>query len=143
MAVEAAAYHGERMRRHPEDYPPKIRSLIEHGQSVAAPDFAATLQHMNALREEMSSAFVEVWRTFCVPATTGSAPTSETTGNPAFNSPWSYTGLPTVSLPFAWAQDGMPLAVQLVGPRWCEADLFAAAAMLEADIRFPRREFPL
>jgi aspartyl-tRNA(Asn)/glutamyl-tRNA(Gln) amidotransferase subunit A len=143
MAVEAAEYHGARMRRHPDDYPPKIRSLIEHGQSVAAPDYAATMRHFEALRAEMASAFVDVWQVFCVPATSGPSPTAETTGDPAFNSPWSYTGLPTVSLPFKWTQDELPLAVQLVGPRWGETDLLAASAMLEADIGFARRPLPL
>ena len=32
------------------------------------------------------------------PATTGPAPLAHTTGDPAFNSPWSYTGLPTISI---------------------------------------------
>ena len=31
MAVEAAAYHEPRLRRHPDDYGPRIRSLIEEG----------------------------------------------------------------------------------------------------------------
>jgi aspartyl-tRNA(Asn)/glutamyl-tRNA(Gln) amidotransferase subunit A len=49
------------------------------------------------------------------PATLGPAPDTSTTGNPAFNSPWSFTGLPTVSLPIVVTQDGLPLAVQLTG----------------------------
>lgn len=144
MGVEAAAYHGERMRRFPDDYPPKVRSLIEHGQRTAAPDFANLLTHHASLSAEMEdSAFVDSWRTFATPATPGPAPSAETTGDPAFNAPWSYVGLPTVSLPFAWSADGLPLAVQLVGPRWCEDDLLATAAMLEADVAFERRALPL
>ena len=57
-------------------------------------------------------------------------PDAATTGDPAFNSPWSYTGLPTVSLPAGWSADGLPLAIQLVGPPWQEAELLAAAAMV-------------
>jgi aspartyl-tRNA(Asn)/glutamyl-tRNA(Gln) amidotransferase subunit A len=143
MAVEAAAYHSDRVRRHPDDYPPKVRGLIEHGLSWSAPDFARVTSHLAALREEMEERFVDSWKTFITPATTGVAPAAETTGNPAFNSPWSYTGLPTVSLPFAWSADRMPLAVQLAGQRWCEDDLLAVAAMLEADIGFERRPLPL
>jgi aspartyl-tRNA(Asn)/glutamyl-tRNA(Gln) amidotransferase subunit A len=143
MAVEAAAYHGERMRRHPDDYPPKVRGLIEHGVATPAPHFANVMAHFEALREEIERAFVDTWKTFITPAAAGPAPTAETTGDPAFNSPWSYVGLPTVSLPFAWARDGLPLAVQLVGERWCEDDLLAVANMLEADIAFERRPLPL
>ena len=49
------------------------------------------------------------------PATLGTAPDPSTTGDPAFNSPWSYTGLPTVSFPIGLATDGLPVAIQLVG----------------------------
>jgi aspartyl-tRNA(Asn)/glutamyl-tRNA(Gln) amidotransferase subunit A len=86
---------------------------------------------------------VDTWKTFILPATVDAAPTEETTGSPAFNSPWSYAGLPTVSLPFACSADGLPLAVQLVGQKWCEEDLLAIASMLEADIGFERRPLPL
>jgi aspartyl-tRNA(Asn)/glutamyl-tRNA(Gln) amidotransferase subunit A len=143
MGVEAAAYHGERMRRHPDDYPPKVRSLLEHGQRTTAPHFSNLLSHYTTARAEIDATLAGARRTFITPATTGPAPTAETTGDPAFNAPWSYVGLPTVSLPFAWSADGMPLAVQLVGERWHESDLFATAAMLEADIAFARRALPL
>jgi Asp-tRNA(Asn)/Glu-tRNA(Gln) amidotransferase A subunit family amidase len=65
-------------------------------------------------------------------ATTTPAPSAETTGNPAFNSPWSYTGLPTVSVPAGRAADGLPLSIQLIGRAWDEATVFAAAAWCES-----------
>ena len=49
------------------------------------------------------------------------------TGNPAFNSPWSYTGMPTISIPAGWSSEGLPLAIQLVGAPDEEAKLVAAA----------------
>jgi aspartyl-tRNA(Asn)/glutamyl-tRNA(Gln) amidotransferase subunit A len=144
MAVEAATYHAERMRRHPDDYPAKVTSLIEQGRITLAPQYVAILDHLKAFRAEMDRVFVSAeGRTFITPATTGPAPTAETTGDPGFNSPWSYSGLPTVSVPFAWTPDGMPLAVQLIGQRWCEDDLLAVAADLEETIGFTRRPLPL
>jgi len=143
MAVEAAAYHGERMRRRPDDYPPKVRQLIEMGLNTPAPHYVHAMKLLEHYREESEPAFVDGWRTFLTPATVGAAPNAETTGSPAFNSPWSYCGLPTVSLPFAWTAGGLPLAVQLTGERWCEDDLFMVAAMLEEDIGFARRPLPL
>jgi aspartyl-tRNA(Asn)/glutamyl-tRNA(Gln) amidotransferase subunit A len=143
MAVEAAGYHAERLKRYPDDYPPKVRELVEHGLEWAAADYSRVVSHFNALREDMEARFVDSWKTFITPATADAAPSVETTGSPAFNSPWSYVGLPTVSLPFAWSTDGMPLAVQLVGQKWCEDDLLAIAAMLESDIGFERRPLPL
>ena len=143
MAVEAAAYHSERMRRHPDDYPAKIRQLVETGLNTPAPQYVHAKELLEHYREESEPAFVDGWRTYLTPATAGAAPSADTTGSPAFNSPWSYCGLPTVSLPFAWTADGLPLAVQLTGERWCEDDLLVVAAMLEADIAFERRPLPL
>ena len=143
MGVEAAAYHGERMRCHPDDYPPKVRSLIESGLAFPAPEFVRVQEHLKLFRDEIETAFADGWHTFATPATVGPAPTAETTGDPAFNSPWSYSGLPTVSLPFAWTDAGLPLAVQLIGRQWCEDDLLAVAAMLEETIGFTPRPLPL
>ena len=65
------------------------------------------------------------------PATNCPAPSADSTGDPVFNSPWSYVGLPTVSFPVGLSPDGLPLAVQLVGRRWDEPGLLAAAAWCE------------
>src|SRR5947208_2180290 len=65
------------------------------------------------------------------PATTSPAPDRSTTGNPAFNSPWSYTGLPTISIPTGQFIDGMPLAVQLIAGADREELLFKAAIWVE------------
>lgn len=133
MAVEAAAWHRDRFARHPEDYPPRIRGLIEAGLACSAVDYAAAKQHQFDLTEEMDS-FLEFGEVsfLLTPATTGPAPRRDTTGNPAFNSPWSYTGLPTVSFPTGQKIDRLPLAVQLIGPRFAEADLLNVAERCEA-----------
>ena len=65
------------------------------------------------------------------PATTGTAPGRETTGDPRFNSPWSYCGLPTVSVPCGLASDAMPVSMQLIGRAREEAALFSVAARCE------------
>ncbi|HXD88752.1 MAG TPA: amidase [Urbifossiella sp.] len=143
MAVEAAAFHAERMKRHPDDYPPKITSLIQHGQATTALQFVELKDHLKQFRDEIEQCFVDSWRTFITPATTGPAPADNTTGDPAFNAPWSYSGLPVVSLPVGWSPDGLPISVQLTGEQWCEDDLLAVALMLEETIGFEPRPLPL
>jgi aspartyl-tRNA(Asn)/glutamyl-tRNA(Gln) amidotransferase subunit A len=130
MAVEAAQFHERRLRRHPEDYGPNITSLLEEGIACPATEYARTKEHQKQLRELFSAAS-EVKVLLC-PATTGPAPHAGTTGDPAFNSPWSYTGLPVVSFPVGLSDDGLPLAIQLVADRWEERKLFQAAAWCEA-----------
>jgi Asp-tRNA(Asn)/Glu-tRNA(Gln) amidotransferase A subunit family amidase len=135
MAVEAAVFHEERLRRHPEDYGPCIRGLLEEGLACPAPEYARCKEHQKQLREQMR-ACLDGLDALLTPATTGPAPDASTTGDPAFNSPWSYTGLPTVSVPVAWGPDHLPLAIQLVGRPWAEGEVLAAAAWCEEAVGF-------
>jgi Asp-tRNA(Asn)/Glu-tRNA(Gln) amidotransferase A subunit family amidase len=130
MAVEAAMYHQERLRRHPEDYAPRIRALIEEGLRCPAPEYARCKEHQKLLRSEMRSCFASI-DALLTPATTSPAPDADTTGDPAFNSPWSYTGFPTISFPTGLSPDELPLALQLVGRPWGESKLFAVALWCE------------
>ncbi len=130
MAVESAAFHGERLRRHPEDYLPEIRKLLEEGLACSAAEYARCKEHQQQLKQDMAACFDGV-DAILAPATTEAAPDIRSTGNPAFNSPWSYTGLPVVSIPAAYDKDDMPLAIQLVGPAWSEAELLAVSAWCE------------
>jgi Asp-tRNA(Asn)/Glu-tRNA(Gln) amidotransferase A subunit family amidase len=142
MAVEAAVFHGARLRRHPDDYKPRIRTLIEEGLSCPGPEYANCKQQQLELSTAMLACFAEA-DVLLTPATIGPAPDAATTGDPAFNSPWSYTGLPTVSVPAGWDGEDLPLAIQLVGRPWGEADLLAAAVWCEQTLGLDRREPPL
>jgi aspartyl-tRNA(Asn)/glutamyl-tRNA(Gln) amidotransferase subunit A len=135
MAAEAAAYHGGRLRRHPDDYPPKIRELVEEGLRVPDADYQAALSHREAVRAALDETLAGIV-VLLTPATVGPAPDRSTTGDAVFNAPWTYTGLPTVSLPIGRTEEGLPLAVQLVAAAGDEARLFAAAAWLEGRVGF-------
>ena len=136
MAVEGAAFHEARLRKHPEDYGPNIKALLEEGLACRAPEYARTKEHQEKLTDDMWACFDEVDALF-TPATTGPAPDKSTTGDPAFNSPWSYTGLPTVSFPCGLSPEGLPLALQFVGRPFDEARLLAAAAWCEHALGLP------
>jgi amidase len=49
-----------------------------------------------------------------------------------FAAPWNIAGLPAIAVPMGTRPDGLPVAVQLVGPPGAEALLLAVAAQLEA-----------
>lgn len=135
MAVEAAQFHRSRLERYPDDYRPNIRALLEEGLACSATDYAASKEHQRLLTQEMLGCFDGV-DALLTPATTSPAPDSSTTGNPSFNSPWSYTGLPTVSFPCAKTPEGLPLAVQLVGKPWSEPDLLSVGVWCEETLNF-------
>ena len=131
MCAEAAAVHADQFARRKADYRPSIASVIEEGLSLSAVDYARARTHQVAFRWEMQSAFEDV-DVLLTPATLTPAPRDlGTTGDPAFNSPWSYTGLPTFVLPTATAPNGLPVGVQFVGRAFGESDLLASAAWCE------------
>jgi Asp-tRNA(Asn)/Glu-tRNA(Gln) amidotransferase A subunit family amidase len=132
MAVEAAKYHEERFRRRAEDYPPCISALLEEGLRCPAPAYARAKALQVRLREEMEGALDGVDVLIC-PATTRGAPDATTTGDPAFNSPWSFTGLPVVSIPTGLDREGLPLGIQLIGRQGEEWHLFSVASWCEAN----------
>ena len=80
--------------------------------------------------------------TVITPAAPGPAPDPSTTGSPAFNSPWSLLGLPTVSFPIGLSADGLPLAVQLVGGRGLDLELLQTAEWCESAVRAAREAKP-
>jgi aspartyl-tRNA(Asn)/glutamyl-tRNA(Gln) amidotransferase subunit A len=142
MAVESAAFHQERLRRHPEDYDPWIRKLLEEGLSCPAPEYARCMEHQKLLRSEMEPCFEGI-DALLTPATTTPAPDAGSTGDPAFNSPWSYTGFPTISFPVGLSPDGLPLAVQLVGRPGSESALFPVALWCEETLGVTLGEPPV
>src|SRR5262249_50271378 len=138
MAVEGAQFHAVRLHRHPEDYGPKISALLHEGLATSAPENAAAREHQRQLTTETQSCFQSVDPLVC-PATTGPASGASTTGDPAFNSSWSYTGLPCVSFLAGWTPEGLPLCVQLIGTWWHERELLQIAAWCEAALTVERR----
>ncbi len=61
----------------------------------------------------------------------GTAPAGlESTGEPTFCTLWTMLGLPSVSLPLLQGANGLPLGVQLVGPRHGDGRLLRTARWL-------------
>lgn len=133
MTTELAEHHRDMLPKHSAEYRPGIRSLIEEGLRVDRIEYARCKAHQQSLKCEIAAAFRDADVLAC-PAALGPAPTTETTGDPSFNAPWSYTGLPTVSFPIGLSADGLPLAIQLVGRLNDEATLFGAAGWCERQV---------
>jgi Asp-tRNA(Asn)/Glu-tRNA(Gln) amidotransferase A subunit family amidase len=58
------------------------------------------------------------------------------TGDPWFCAPWSFAGVPAVSLPIGVSSLGLPHAVQLVGAAGHDAKILAVAAWCERVVSF-------
>lgn len=135
MAVEAAEYHRERFPAHREQFGPEFARLLQEGCETDVRDYAAALAHQRLFQFEFGQ-LLEQFDALICPATTSPAPSRETTGDPRFNSPWSYAATPTVVLPIGLASDGLPLGMQLIASPWHEAGLFATSSWCEEGIGF-------
>ena len=138
MAVECAAFHEDRLKADPDSYGRCIRSLMEEGVRHSAIELSRVLQHKQALIAEMELLAAD--DILLTPGARSAAPTAETTGDPLFNSPWSYLGFPTVCLPYAWTREGLPLSIQLAARRGADARLLEVASWCEQLIDFESRE---
>ena len=140
MAVEAAEVHRKDFAERPDTYRPLLTRLIEKGLAAAAVDYRAARVHQQRFAADLAAALDAPAGPVIAlsPATVASAPpfADRSTGDPQFNSVWSFSGLPTCGVPACLGEDGLPLSLQLGAARESFA-LFQAAAWCEAVLEFP------
>ena len=112
-----------------------MRALLDEGQAIPESKYLAALEHRQAFQRQMSAALADVdgW---LMPSAGTAAPAPETTGDPRFNSPWSYTGFPTVTLPCGVApSNGTGVGLQVIGRAGQDTEILARAAWCEEQVR--------
>ncbi len=131
MSVESAAYHQEMFARHKDQYRPRIRQTIERGLATPAIEYAKMLQARLQQFADVEPLLRRV-DALLTPGAPGTAPDGlTTTGDPVMQRPWTTIGVPSISLPTGLGQNGLPLAVQLVGAPLAEDRLLAVARWCE------------
>lgn len=112
-----------------------LRAQIERGRRVRAVDYNKALDQIPALNAGLNQLFDLRYEAILTPATAGTAPKGlESTGSPAFCTLWTLCGLPAITLPLM-SSEGLPLGVQLVGPRGGDARLLRTARWLVGQVQ--------
>ena len=129
MAAEAAQVHQAWFQQYGELYRPPTIELITRGQKVSSAEIeagrAGQLQLRQGLTALMAEYGVDLW---LAPAAVGPAPlTLDSTGDPIMNLPWTYAGLPVITLPAGLASNGLPLGLQIIAG-WQEDEILLAWA---------------
>jgi len=110
-----------------------LRARIEHGHVVSAPEYLRALAGIPPLVASLTELFEQRYDAILTPAASGTAPLGlDSTGDPAFCALWTLAGMPAISLPLMRGANGLPLGVQLVGPRHGDARLLRTARWLVA-----------
>ncbi len=144
--VEAAAIHGDWMARHPERYSQAVYSRTEPGFHLPAVRYVEAINlRARLLAQFIESAFddadVLVFPALPVPVPTRIEADMEQ-GSRVFpvvaqltrlTRPFSYLGLPVLTIPIGDDRNGMPVAAQLIGLPFGEARLFDVARRLMRD----------
>jgi Asp-tRNA(Asn)/Glu-tRNA(Gln) amidotransferase A subunit family amidase len=109
---------------------PEMQAALQEGSATLAKDYLAALDwsevYYAGLKEIFGHADV-----ILTPAATGPAPKDlTTTGSAIFNGLWTLVGTPAVTIPVLTSQGGMPMGIQLVGPRGYDGRLLRSARWL-------------
>ena len=130
MEADLARSFAEEYRNGSKQLSNTLKEMIERGQKVLAIDYNNAV----SARDIYYSTFEKVfeWHDAIVtPATVGEAPFGlESTGSPMFCTIWTLCGMPAITLPLLQGENGLPLGVQLVGPRGDDARLLRTARWL-------------
>ena len=125
MFVESAYSHSEVYNRYKKQYSPQMKDLIEKGLQVSGVEYMEAQRHQHTFRNEMD-ALCRTVDALLTPATPAPAPKGfATTGDPTFNGPATFSGLPSLALPSGLSQSGLPLGLQLMGAAFREDKLLA------------------
>ena len=131
MNVECAAFHEEFFRHRADEYGPRLRANIEMGMLVPGVTYLQAQRLRRSFRQDMTELAQRV-DILMTPATPAPAPRDlNTTGDAAFQAPWTSAGLPTIVIPSGLSEDGLPLGVQFAAPPFEEGMLLSAARWCE------------
>lgn len=132
MAAEMAALHANWFARYAALYRPRTAGLIQRGQGVAEAAMtearAMQLEVRMRLETALTETGIDLW--ISPPAPDTAPPGLASTGDPLMNLPWTFAGLPTLTLP-AGKLDGLPLGLQVTGKFMTDELLLTWAAHLE------------
>ena len=112
-----------------------LRAQLERGREVRALDYQRAVARIRPIHESFVELFEQRYDAILTPAAPGTAPKDlASTGDPSFCTLWTLCGMPAVSLPLLQGANGLPLGVQLVGPRDGDARLLRTARWLAAAV---------
>lgn len=151
LVPEASAYHQQMLREKGHLYTDEVRTFLEAGELVPATDYIKALRVRTLIR----AAFKDLYRDIDVLV----APTVSSPGLPLddlevtwpdgstesatityvrLSAPGNVTGLPSLSMPSGFTEDGMPTGIQIIGRPFDETTILNVGHAYEMSTQWPR-----
>jgi len=125
-----ARYYGPLSDRYGPLMSPLLSQLVVTGREISSAAYRQAVADRATVYAALAAIFAR-FDAILTPASPGTAPEGlMSTGAATFNAFWTYAGTPCVTLPLLEV-DGLPLGVQLVGPRGADGPLLRTARWLE------------
>jgi aspartyl-tRNA(Asn)/glutamyl-tRNA(Gln) amidotransferase subunit A len=140
VAADAAAFHQDRLREHPDWFGADVRERLEYGRSLTSTDYSIARRKQVEGRNWLDGFFKD-YDLLMLPTTPITAPLLEGTDAIAqarqltrFTAPFNLTGLPSLSIPCGLDSKCLPIGLQLVSKPWDEACLLQAGLAFETEL---------
>jgi aspartyl-tRNA(Asn)/glutamyl-tRNA(Gln) amidotransferase subunit A len=148
---EATAIHAERARTRGHEMGEDVRVRVEMGHFIPAHWYVKAQRLRAALVAQIERAFEGADMLLCATLRTpapaigasrvdiGGKSYALHTAVTNLTLPFNLAGLPAASIPWTWSTDGIPICIQVIGPRGHDWRTLAAAQRLESLAPFRRR----
>jgi Asp-tRNA(Asn)/Glu-tRNA(Gln) amidotransferase A subunit family amidase len=136
LTSEGAAIFTELVARYPDRSSDHLKSLVETGKAHSATDYLAAKASQDRLRDAFTTDMSDYDSVLTLPAF-GEAPKGlHYTGDAEYCAPWTLLGVPALSLPAGFGENGLPLGVQIVGPYQQDYRTLRVAKWVESALGF-------
>ncbi|MGE0822795.1 MAG: amidase [Candidatus Binatia bacterium] len=136
LQAETAVTHRDTYTQQATRYSPQMQDLIRKGQKISAARYIEIRRHQQRFRHELN-ALCRTVDALLTPATPAPAPKGlASTGDPTFNGPASFSGVPSLGLPSGISGDGLPFGIQLMSAAFTEERLLAVGQWCESVLDF-------
>ncbi|RIV21055.1 amidase [Alicyclobacillaceae bacterium I2511] len=149
ITSEARAVHNLWLKSHPALYGEDVRTRLMEADDIRGDQYVWAAQVRRDFTAAMEQVFEQVdvllTPTTPIPATNiGQVKTHVHTHEVNVRShltrnthPWNLTGLPALTIPCGFTHDGLPVGLQIIGPKFSEPKLLSIGKLFEQILVYP------
>jgi aspartyl-tRNA(Asn)/glutamyl-tRNA(Gln) amidotransferase subunit A len=145
--ADGAAYHRERLQDHPELFGADVRGRLESGRDLSSGEYALARRKQVEVRRRCEQFFSQ-YDVLLLPSTPFPALPIDGIGDSAsqapaltrFTAPFNLSGVPALSIPCGFTEEGLPIGLQVVSGPWQEAKMLQAGYAYETATEWHKRK---